>query len=212
MRSNVLLDRGYARWLLGAFPEARADLRASREIADELGFGHLLVETRHIEACIVREELGPVAAEPLLRACHEELHERGMEHLGAILVDPILARVLIELDRDEEAETLLDLVRRSVFIETAMQSRSIGAVLAARRGESDEALRLIAEAQEIAGRTDLLLVRTDVALDVAEVLRLAGRPDEALAAAESSLEMAERKEYVIAARRARAFLDALQTT
>jgi ATP/maltotriose-dependent transcriptional regulator MalT len=85
----------------------------------------------------------------------------------------------------------------------------MGAVVAARRGDLDEAFRLSDDAEAIAAPTDCLIDQADVALDRAEILLLAGRPGEARASAADALERFDRKEYAIGIRRTREFLAAL---
>jgi len=120
-----------------------------------------------------------------------------------------LVRVLLDLDRDSDAETALDTFRDHHLLMSSVATWSLGAVLAARRDARDEAMRMSDEAMAMVGPTDLLMLQGDVALDRAEILLLAGRPDKARASAADALEKYERKEYAIGIRRARAFLATL---
>jgi len=126
-------------------------------------------------------------------------------------IAPDLARVLIELDRDEEVWGVLQMLEHcpsgdSIF---AAESLSIRSLLEARRGRIPEALRCSDNALAMVSPMDFRLLQGNVALDRAEVLRLAGRPEDARASAEDALERFERKEYAVGIRRARAFLEAL---
>ena len=67
------------------------------------------------------------------------------------------------------------------------------AKMLARRGETDEALRLSAEAVALARRGDCLMDIGDYLRDRAEVFRLLGRPDEERSALEEALVAYERK-------------------
>jgi ATP/maltotriose-dependent transcriptional regulator MalT len=64
-------------------------------------------------------------------------------------------------------------------IESQARLRAVRAKILARRGEHDEADRLIREALELTAPTDFVRLQCDVLLAAAEVARLAGRDDEA---------------------------------
>ena len=132
------------------------------------------------------------------------------DRVNAGLLGSPLARVLLELHRDEEATGVVDRFRDNrVVLGDQMSALGIDAIIAARRGRFDEAERLLKEAEVIAAPTDLLSDKAQLALDRADVMRLAGRLDEARAAAEDALAKYEQKEHVVGARRARRFLDVL---
>ena len=123
---------------------------------------------------------------------------------------PPLARVLLGLDRTADAEAaLVDFRHNRAYPATRANGLSIAAVIAARRGEFEEALRLAGEGEALVAPTDCLVDQGEIALDSAEVLLLAGRPADARAAAGDALARFERKERAIGIRRARAFLEAL---
>ena len=128
---------------------------------------------------------------------------------GTCCLGATLARFLLQLGRDRDAEELLVDSRSHQYLATRLQGMSISAVLEARRGDLAEALRLAGEAEALAATTDFLMDQGDVALDRAEVLQLAGRPAEARAAAEDALERYERNEYAIGIRSARDFIATL---
>jgi hypothetical protein len=121
-----------------------------------------------------------------------------------------LARIMVELGRDTDAGDLLVGFRDDpTDPRPRIAACRIGAVIAARRGDLAEALRLSADAEAMAAATDFLIDQGDAALDRAEVLSLAVRTAAARASAEEALDRFERKEYAIGIRRARAFVDAL---
>ena len=84
--------------------------------------------------------------------------------------------------------------------------RALRAKVLARRGATLEAESLAREALEVAGKTDSIDVRGDVAMDLSEVLRVAGRESEARKAIGDALELYEQKGNVVSAKRARDLL------
>ena len=150
-----------------------------------------------------------VTAEAQFREGIANLQAAG-DRLNLGFFGPPLARVLLDLDRDRDAEATLADFRDNRAVPTARANgMSIAALIAARQGDLAEALRLSAEADALVAPTDCLADQADIALDRAEILLLAGRPDEAHAFAADALERFERKEYAIGIRRAREFLAAL---
>jgi len=150
-----------------------------------------------------------VPAEARFRECAASLRAASdRTNLG--LSGPALARVLLSLERPSDAEALLEDFRDNRVMPAARANGlSIAAVIAARRGDITEALRLSAEADALVAPTDCLIDQGDIALDRAEVLLLGGRPADARAAAGDALARFERKEHAIGIRRAREFLAAL---
>jgi hypothetical protein len=119
---------------------------------------------------------------------------------------PDLARVLLELRRDAEAAAVIRTLEGDPIRPTRAAVLSLRGLLAARRGDHREALRLADEGLRVAAETDFLMLQGNVALDRAEVLRIARRPAEARAATTDALEKHERKEHAIGTRRARELL------
>lgn len=208
IRATVLRERAWVSAFLGRGGEARADVVASRAIDEDLG--HRVDDPWHpiIDGYVAWAERDLALAEGQFRAYHRAVAAAGDRSKFAFSGPP-LARVLLELSEVQDAEDILGDFRDNRLFPTArIQARSIAAVIAARRGDLAEALRLSMDAEMLAASTDLLIDQADVALDQAEVLMLAGRPVEARAAAEVALERFERKEYAIGIRRAQEFLAA----
>jgi class 3 adenylate cyclase/tetratricopeptide (TPR) repeat protein len=206
----VLLHRAYDHALQGRLEESVAEADACRAVFEELGdrwFGDQLADVLALQA-LVRDETA--AAASIYRALLDDLLEQG-DLLNRGQLGMQLARVLLELGRTEEADRVVAHFRGVPDAEQSIAARSIDAVIAARRGDVVPALRLSDEAQALAAPTDLAIEKGDVALDRAEVLLHAGRPDDARASAEDALARFERKEYAIGSRRARAFLERLET-
>jgi class 3 adenylate cyclase/tetratricopeptide (TPR) repeat protein len=119
------------------------------------------------------------------------------------------AHAALELGRPDEATRLANEAIRIASaddFDPHARSAYVLAQVAARRGEVDEAERLLAAAAERVGPTDSMSLRFDLALARAEVARLVGRPAEAREALEYALALAERKENVLAANRVRELL------
>ena len=206
----ALRERACIRAFMGQGADARADAASSRAIDEELGVRWSESDYSFIEAFAAWSENDRTVAEAQFREGMRVLVTQG-DRLNMGYFGPPLARVLMELGHDREAEQVLVDFRDNRAVPSArIHGHSIAAVVAARGGNLDSALRLSQEAMELILATDLLMDQGDVALDHAEVLLLAGRPAEARAAAEDALARFERKEYAIGIRRAREFLAALE--
>ena len=118
-----------------------------------------------------------------------------------------LARVLLELGRDDEAEQWLERGREMAPSEEPLPQilwrQARGKVLA-RRGELEEGERLAREAVALAEETDMLNAHADALIDLAEVLTLAGQ--DALAELDRALALYERKGNLVMAERTRSRL------
>ena len=115
--------------------------------------------------------------------------------------------------RDSEADALIQaLAAMPAPVERAItiRRRALTARLLADRGRQAEAEHLIREAVALAEETNLLEIRGDTLIDLAEVLRLSGQPEEAASALEEAVGLYERKGNVVSAAKARALLDELR--
>ncbi len=177
----------------GRFDDAEQAMERSRRVRMELGQNLDLAYLSFNYGWIALLAGRPERAEPVLRAAADTLQRRGdSEIFGGIAA--ILAEVLYQLGRETEAE---DWVRKSEH--AAPHEPYWGATRAkmlARRGETDEALRLSAEAVALARGGDCLMDIGDALRDQAEVFRLLGRHDEERSALEEALVAYERKGIV----------------
>ena len=115
-----------------------------------------------------------------------------------------LARALLDLGRDAEAERWLDRGREiAATHETHPQvlERSARSRVLARRGEVEEGERLAREAVALAAETDMLNSHADALLDLAEVLTVASQ--DARPEREQALKLYERKGNLVMAERTR---------
>ena len=188
--------------------EARALQAQSVAELRELGSA-VLAASNSIDSAQI-EILGGdlAAAERLLRADHDALTAIG-EHALLPSIDGRLARVLYILDRFEEAEELARSIRSMAMpddLDAQAIWRSVLAMLTAREGKTDEAIRLSLEAIELRRRSDAIVYLADALTDFAEVLRFSGRDDEVRAVRNEALQLYERKGDAVSAARLRALL------
>ena len=196
-----------AAWL-GNVEDARKHAATGRAIDRELGRRRPDWYDVLVDGYIGWAAQDLALAEKRFRLASLMLVERGDSAAGG-LAGPPLARALLALGRDQDAaEAVNGFADAGYYPAARIAAPSVAAVIAARRGDIEAALRLSDEAMALAGQTDCLIDQADAVLDTAEVLLLAGRSAESHVAAEDALEKFERKEYAIGIRRARAFLTA----
>ena len=148
------------------------------------------------------------AAERLLRADHDALTQMGERSLLPS-VDGRLARVLYLLDRFDEAEEIARSAQAMSMeddVDAEATWRSVLAMVVARKGDTDEALRLALEAVELRRRSDAVTYLADTLSDFSEVLRFTGRDDEVRAVRNEALRLYESKGDVVSAARLRTLL------
>ena len=135
----------------------------------------------------------------------------GEKHvLGSLLA--LRAHAAYALDRYAEAVRLAEAGEDAAGGDEAghVPALSARAKALARLDRPDEALALAREAVTVAPR-ELLVVRADALLDLAEVCEVGGLPTEAAGAAQEALDLYSRKGNVVSAHRARTVLARLRT-
>jgi tetratricopeptide (TPR) repeat protein len=200
-----------ARAMAGQIEEGRAQLAGVREALAERGMMLLLAENQALGSVELELLAGDPAAAVKLgtEGCRllEELGDRGWLSTAAAE----LAQALYELDRLDEAETW---ARRSKDLgasddlATQILWRQVEAKVLARRGEDEEAERLVREAVAIVDPTQHLDFRAHSLVDLGTVLELVGKTEDARAALKRALDLYERKGNVVMAMRTRARLEA----
>jgi DNA-binding SARP family transcriptional activator/class 3 adenylate cyclase len=208
LESRVHLERGRLEAMLGNFAAARAAVaQATAEFRD---FGSSFMLTgMTVPAADVRWYSGDYAgAEREWRSGYEAHKRMGAEpYLATFAAE--LARVLVELGRDDEA---LELTQESEELADRDDAtaqvpwRCARARILARRREADHAEQLAREAVNLAERTDWLNLRGEALMDLADVLRLVGRRGEAAEAARDAAERFEQKGNLVSEARARALV------
>ena len=189
----------------GRLDDAEQAIERSRQVA--LGLGQTI---EWAGMCIDLAGIAlladtPERAEAPLRAAAEELERAGEEGLLASIAG-CLAQVLCRLHRDAEAQAWTVRSERAASpedVDANVAWRSVRAKLAARRGDTLEALRLSTEAVAIGRSTDNPFTVGACLLDRAEVFMSSGRPAEAAPALNEALGLFERKGIVPAAERTR---------
>jgi tetratricopeptide (TPR) repeat protein len=190
----------------GRFDESMAAFEEARQISEDLGDGLLY-------ASLKGHFLGPSLllagdaerAAEVERAGYEELTALG--HVGfANTAAANLARSLLELGRDDEAETW---ARTALEIGSTDDPAAAGPALAvagrilARRGEFDAAMEMGQRSLTVYEGSDYLDQIADAHADFAEGLHLAGRNDEAIAELRLALDLYDRKEHLVGAEKTR---------
>jgi ATP/maltotriose-dependent transcriptional regulator MalT len=165
------------------------------------GFSHLEAWAR---LCLGQPEL----AERRLRADVETLASMsGKGTLATTLA--VLAKAVLAQGRVDEAGVLSAATEREAATEDTMTQmiwRGVRARVAAHQGRAEEGESLARAAVELADTTDLISLRGDAKLDLADVLRTLGRREEAERATEEGLALYRSKGNAAAAREAAALL------
>ncbi|MFC7534457.1 BTAD domain-containing putative transcriptional regulator [Actinoplanes sp. GCM10030250] len=192
--------------LRGDFTRGSALIEQANGILGELG--RLESAVSHHECLLALLAGRPEVAERLLRGGYERLQAMGE---GALLATTaaMLARALQARGHDDEAEQECAVSRRYAAPEdlpTQVMWRGVLALVLARRGRLDEAAGLACEAVRLAEPSDLLVIRGDAWLDLADVRYAAGLTGPADEAARQALALYERKSAAVPAAQARSRL------
>ncbi len=136
------------------------------------------------------------------------LRESGDTGLGSWVMG-LLCVATYQLGKFEEAEQWCRESERlgGSDLFSQLKWRSVLAMIQARRGEFVEAERVARETVEVAETTDLLQLRAELQLGLAEVLRFAGRHDESRRHIRQAIELYERKGITLLASKGRDTLD-----
>jgi tetratricopeptide (TPR) repeat protein len=200
--------RGCICSMTGEFERGREECRRSVEIYEELGHRisaiGVVCELERVERQSGRLD----AAERELRAAYEQLLEIG--DIGYVSwVAAMLARVLAERGAYREARELARRCREEMQQDHAFAqvvSRLGEAVALEGEGLTQAAEDVALEAYALVQETDMVDVRADVLLLLAELDRAAGRDELAYRRSEEALELYEQKGDVVSAACARARL------
>jgi predicted ATPase len=187
----------------GDFDQARRLIREGNQILDELDRLHSAVS--HHQALVEMLAGQPAAAEERLRLGYQKLHEMGERALLATTA-AMLGQAIYAQGRYREADSFCLVSERTAAAEdlpTQVKWRGVRAKVLGREGRVGEAEALAREAVRLAEPTDMLTMRADALVDLAEILGLRGLPAEAETAARTGLALYERKEDRVSAARAR---------
>jgi class 3 adenylate cyclase/tetratricopeptide (TPR) repeat protein len=202
MEASALVLGGTLRAMQGDFVEARHLVARGRALFEELGVKMAVVGCFFWSSEV--EELGGdlAAAEAELRAGLEFCQETG-DRLQLLDLAFGIARLADLQGHDDDAESLL-----AIYEETENDDRYVQvdglcwrARVMARRGQTEEAVRLALEAVALAAPPDAPLYRGAWLIDAAAVLALAGHHDQATSIAEEALTLYENKGNLVMAGR-----------
>jgi class 3 adenylate cyclase/tetratricopeptide (TPR) repeat protein len=211
LKAHVIGDRAALEAMLGRFDEARGDYLRCVAIFRDRGLKRALGAQTIVLAEIEILAGDPEAAEREVRLGCEIAEETGNRGSLATL-GSVLAEALYLQGRFAEAKTFVDSSAQAAppdDIESHILWRAVGAKLFARSGRSDEAERLAHEAIALADETDGLTVHAGALMSLAEVRRMTAGDAAAVGALEAAVGLYERKENLVAARRAKGLLTEL---
>ncbi len=210
VRAGSLGVLGVLNAMRGRFAEAREHFARGIAILEELGIKLRVVTRQHLLADIELLAADPSAAERAMRWAYDREVEMG-EKQDIPGTAARLADALYRQGRYEEAAQWIEIA--------GGRGRGIRALLAARRGEFEQAERLARElvamtergvgGEQTHGRN--LNARGTALRRLAEVLLMVGRPGEAVSALNEAIQLYERKGNLVSAQDARALLEKLSS-
>ncbi|MGH3021469.1 MAG: AAA family ATPase [Gaiellaceae bacterium] len=211
---TVMGHLGCLEAMRGEFDRARELCSRGRLMLQDLGL-NVVAASRSQDSCTVEMLAGdPAAAERDLRRDFDALTEMGEAYLLSTIAGE-LARAVYAQGRMEEADELSRIAEQfSAADDVTSQAlwRSVRAKVVARRGASDPALELAAEAVGLLRSTDALVRQADALVDEAEVLGLLGQGAAARDRLDEAIRLFERKGNVVAAGKTRSALEVLPAT
>jgi len=196
VRAGSLGVLGVLHAMRGRFAEAREHFARGIAILEELGIKLRVVTRQHFFADIELLADDPAAAERAMRWAYAREVEMG-EKQDIPGTANRLADALYRQGRYEEAAQWIEIGG----------GRGIRALLAARRGEFEQAERLGRELVAMTERGQNLNARGTALVRLAEVLSMAGRSGEAVPALNETIQLYERKGNLVSAREACALLE-----
>jgi class 3 adenylate cyclase/tetratricopeptide (TPR) repeat protein len=212
VEATSLRCQGVLEAFRGRTDAARRLVGAAREMLEELGLVHGLLEA-DLFAGIVELDAGDLdAAEACLRRAFDGLRALGAG-ADAARAGALLARAALQRGALDDAERLARDAGELAGddLPAAIVWRRVAAEVLARRGEHDEARRLAEAAVAIASETDALVQHADACLGLAAVLRATGDVDGAAPLIRQAAELYDRKGATALAELARAVLKAPPT-
>ena len=165
-----------------------------------------------LDAEIARRDGNHERAEELLRSVYDFFRLQGDEN-NALQIAYVLADVLCDLGRFDEADALATLVARegpADDIEVQVAWRAVRSRTSAARGDPTGAVTLAEEAVSIADTTSFVLLQAEASRALGEALHGAGRTDDAADALGVALERYESKRAAVPAAEVRERLRALR--
>jgi tetratricopeptide (TPR) repeat protein len=202
---GVLGTLALFRAMQGQFERGRQLIAQGRELMESLGHTNPLVATMCWRGELELLAGDPVAAEIALSEARQHAAVSGSLETGANIA-ALLARAMLSLGREAEAEGLVDVARAGAPPDSRPAQarwRSVQSAVHAARGRADDAAALAAQADRLLRMTDLLPLRADVLIDLASALAARGDTAKAARAAGRALALYTQKGNIVAARRTR---------
>jgi DNA-binding SARP family transcriptional activator/tetratricopeptide (TPR) repeat protein len=202
---GVLGTLARLRAMQGQFDHGRQMIAQGRELMESLGHTRPLVATMWWRGEFELLAGEPAAAEAALNEARQHAAASGMLSTGATIAE-LLARALLWLGRDTEAEAMVDEARAgapSDSLEAQARWRSTLAAVHAARGQADDAAALAAHAHRLLRTTDLLPLRADVLMALASAHAARGETAKARQAGRQALALYTEKGSIVGAQRAR---------
>ena len=210
----ALVIRGAMLGMQGRLGEARAEIERGRTMLQDLGQRVTWAGTAMIAGETELRAGDPRAAEAILRAGFDVLHETAETGFMSS-VRGLLAQAVLEQGRNEEALGIADETRRMSppdDFEPHARASAVRARTRALAGDLEGAEGAIAEAEDIATPTEYLSLRIFVALARAQVEHAADRREGEREALEEAVRLSALKGDVVQGEAARVRLAALAAT
>jgi class 3 adenylate cyclase/tetratricopeptide (TPR) repeat protein len=205
LEANVGYAMASGEAMQGRFDEARELAARSTAIYEEIGMPFSLATWSHWPGPVEMLAGDLEAAEQIFRSGYETLVSLG-EKLNLSSIAISLAEALYLQGRAEEAEQLTVVGEEASSHEDVWAQvawRSARAKILAQRGVIADAERLAQEAVELIAEKDVLNMRGQALISLAEVLLAGDRPEEASEYAAEGFRLYEAKGNVVAAEKAR---------
>ena len=213
LRADVMAHQASLVAMRGDLDRARTLYAEGKAITDDLGRPTASAFAVQVGWYIEMLAGDHRKAEELTRVDYERLLEMDSRALVDITRD-LLALAICAQGRFGEADELGRESERKQLHPADVNAQNVWRRVRARalsaRGEHAEAVRFAQEAEGFFAESDALNDHGECLLDLAGVLRDAGGIDDSAAAAREALTLYERKENVVEAARASAFLDRLR--
>jgi DNA-binding NarL/FixJ family response regulator len=194
VEGHALNTLGVCRADLGHPDEGTELLRAALAIALEIGsaedldrgyvnLGHVLTDWGDLEGAV-----------DLVRESRAVGEQRGFAWLNGVVVNGLWG--LVRLSRYEDAEAMLASSGRRGVGTTEVAPQLVPAMIAIRRGQLDEAARLLADAERSSINLSDIQTRGQLYIETAELAIERGRPNDAFAAIERALALVTKTDDV----------------